>query len=114
MEGESEMLKTYRKISTAIKAANGQPIIKVSGAKGKAIYIVGCREFDEIAVLGTDTSKPSKPVVYAGHVSVGHLNRLGNANWAKADPKWTSTAGQFCLYPGSPTHAKKLHTVVAA
>ncbi len=79
-------LTAYRKFSTAVKKANGQPIIRVGG--GSPLYIVAEKELGsltEIAVLAPYSEKMHSSAI-VGHVTVAHLNRLGNANWATPHP----------------------------
>lgn len=74
-------LKTYKTYSAAQEAANGKPILRI----GQALHIVGCDDLGltEIAIIS-----PSGSV--SGHITMRHLNRLGNGNYAKAHTEWPS------------------------
>ena len=82
------MLKTFKKLSTATTYAEGQPIVRVTH-RGESVYVVGIGSTSEMAVL-TPTDRGSYGV--AGHVTARHLDRLGNANWAKAERPYAFTA----------------------
>ena len=81
-------IRTYRKISSAKAAANGNPIISMSipsdiqGAKDTTIYAVlpnhGGAKFAEFCVIRSDGMK-------TGYVSAGKLDALGNGNWAEGN-----------------------------
>jgi hypothetical protein len=73
-------MKAYKRYGAARKAAEGQPIIRV----GK-LYIVGIDALTEIAVINSVGT-------LAGWVTARHLDRLGNANWAKTSDPCPSTA----------------------
>jgi hypothetical protein len=71
-------MKTFKLYSAALAAAKGGPILRV----GK-LYIVGIEADDEIALIaGSDAGKSAGTIT--GHVTASHLDRLGNANWAKS------------------------------
>jgi hypothetical protein len=64
--------QAFKTLKAAIKHANGGAIVQVG-----SLFIVGIKPLTEIGLLA-----PWKQysVVYAGNVTAGHLNRLGNAN----------------------------------
>jgi hypothetical protein len=67
-----KMAEAYRKYSTAKKNAEGQPVIRVSD-----LYISGVSEIDEISVIAPEGS-------ITAHITMRHLDRLGNGNYAIA------------------------------
>jgi len=70
---EMSKMKAYKKFSTAQKNSEGKLIVRVGD-----LYVVGdFKSYTGIAALNTDGT-------VLGHVTVKHLQRLGNANWAKA------------------------------
>lgn len=76
----SEM-KVYKTFGKAKVEAGNRPIIRL----GK-FYFVGCSAFTECSLIDQKTG------VVCGHVSMKHLNRLGNANWAEAKEVVTDQA----------------------
>lgn len=69
-------MKTFKRFSAALKASNGNPIIRVGD-----LYIVGdINELTSIDLMETNPEKGSAS--YSAHVTCGHLDRLGNANCA--------------------------------
>jgi len=77
-------IKTFRKLSSALKAANGLPIISVrSGATEIFIVIqaddITTLKLAEVTLLANGKNGESGS---AGHVCLNHLDRLGNADWA--------------------------------
>ncbi len=76
-------MQSFKRLSAASKIARqtGGLIVKVG-----ELYIVG--ELDtltEVAVLTPSELPGSTGWNYAGNVSLGHLNRLGNANGAAGE-----------------------------
>lgn len=69
-------MKTFKTYGRAVKASNGQPIIRI----GWHLYVVGIRSLDEVSLIASDNR-------ITGHVTMAHLDRLGNANWAIAKDK---------------------------
>lgn len=76
-------MKTFKRFSAAIKHAESigtQTILKVAD-----LYIVMPADrpegMTEFAVL--TRADGTRGYFYHGHVSVKHLKRLGNANWAQ-------------------------------
>lgn len=63
-------VKAYRSYQRAIAANDGEPIVRFGD-----LYIVGADQFTEVALLEKGTQ--------VAHVSMRHLRRLGNANWAQ-------------------------------
>lgn len=68
-------MKAYRRYSTAVKEAGPTGFIVRIGTASNALY-VPVSDSEEIALI----SMTKKNQV--GHVTVPHLQRLGNANWA--------------------------------
>jgi hypothetical protein len=66
-------MKVFKSWTAAKKAAGDQPIIRI----GK-LLVVGATSTTEVAVINQ-----AGPIT--GHITVGHLDRLGNGNWAKGD-----------------------------
>lgn len=64
------MAKAFKKLSSARLHAEGKPVARVGD-----LYIVGVSGTDEAAVIATDGG-------ISGHVTLLHLDRLGNANYA--------------------------------
>ena len=70
-------MKAFRTYSAAKKAANGQAIVKVGSTGRNSLYIVGdFRSYSEIEIIEPDGA-------IRAHVTMDHLRRLGNANWAE-------------------------------
>lgn len=99
-------MKLYKKYGTAKKAANGQPIMHVSGAG----YLVGgISAMTEVKLI-----TPSGRI--EGHVIMRHLVRLGNGNHAeKGTGRKTTFPGEYHAweramgmagYVGSPAEAE--------
>lgn len=86
-------MKTFRKFSTAKAAADGQPIIRISNG-GDHLYVVMDGD-DNIGVRLTEVGVISPTGYITGHVSLGHLDRLGNANHAKTDNPSTAKNASF-------------------
>lgn len=63
--------RVFKNYTVAKREAKGTPIVKV----GK-FYVIGIAKLDEIAIVENGS--------YKGIVTAGHLNRLGNANWAES------------------------------
>jgi hypothetical protein len=93
-------MKVFKRFSAAIKAANGKPFIQVGGPKGKRLYIVGPDDLHEVSLMATNKRGN---IEYAGHVTLGHLNRLGNANHAMENVNWV---GDCDAFPKSITFCK--------
>jgi len=78
-------MKVYKRYSAAKKAANGEPIIRVGD-----VYLVGVTKnaghCTEIAIMSGEGR-------ITGTVTARNLDRLGNANWAVADPAHLSVSG---------------------
>ena len=71
-------MKAFKRLSAALKASNGNPILRVGD-----LYIVGdINELTSIDLMETNPEKGS--ATYSACVTCGHLDRLGNANWATA------------------------------
>ncbi len=65
-------MKAFKRLSTAQRHSDGRPVIRVGN-----LYIAGqIHSLTEIALLSADG-------YYAGHITAGHLDRLGNANHAE-------------------------------
>jgi len=86
-------MKAYKKLTSAMeyaKSIGASDIIRVGGSQGLYI-VIEAGEWPELCLINADNSHDdgghSRKGVIAGHVSLHHLRRLGNANWAKAHPK---------------------------
>lgn len=75
-------MQTFKKLSSARKAAGTNAIIQIARG-GDSLYIVLDGQ-DEISQRLTEVSVINASGVITGHVTLGHLDRLGNANWAKS------------------------------
>jgi hypothetical protein len=64
-------MKAYKRFSAAKTAAQGTPILRVSNE----LFIVGINSADSVSLIS-----PTGQIT--GHVTLGHLDRLSNANWA--------------------------------
>jgi hypothetical protein len=75
-------MRAFKRYGSAVKAnTDGAPIIKVGG-----IYLV----FDPGEIVNAETTELAvlrrcdrRSYQYSGQVTVRHLTRLGNANWAE-------------------------------
>ena len=82
----AETLKTYRSLKAAAAAAGDAPILKI-GCGAAAVYVVvaagegSAQRCTDVALLGpAEAGQPGHR--YYGYITLGHLNRLGNANHA--------------------------------
>lgn len=67
----TKTVTSYRRYAAAKRAAAGRPIVRVAG-----IYLVAdFADIDQIEVIQYDGH-------ISGHVTLSHLQRLGNANHA--------------------------------
>jgi len=74
-------MKLYKNWNAAFKAANGRPVIKIDN-----LYIVGnINEATQIALLDGKGR-------WAGQITMGGLDRLGNADQAETNQPFGSTA----------------------
>jgi hypothetical protein len=64
---KTKVFKTY---DGAKKASSGLPILRVGN-----LYIIGMKSLDEVTLIDSKGT-------HCGNVTMKHLNRLGNANWA--------------------------------
>lgn len=71
-------IKVFKRYGIAKEQANGQPILRVGCGKN-TLYIVGLDSIDELCVLANDGNG-----AITGHITMKHLDRLGNGNWATA------------------------------
>lgn len=79
------MLKTFKRLSAAQKVAGGRPIIAIrSGAN--VVYLVSDDGLPCIKQTEVELIAPSGAIT--GHITMGHLDRLGNGNWARE--KWSA------------------------
>jgi len=81
------MLKSHKRHSAATKHAGGLPILQISTRSG-TLYVTGFgddvdTQLTRLTVLTGDGRK------HAGTITLGHLNRLGNANHATPAQGWT-------------------------
>lgn len=65
-------MKAFKRYSTALKHANGNPTVRV----GELYIVGGFTRLTEVSVLDGDGK-------YGGYIILGHLDRLGNGNHAK-------------------------------
>jgi len=74
----SEQFKVFKRASAARQAAGNAPYLRV-GMGSKTLYVVGLDNLglDEVAIVA-----PGGTIT--GHVTMRHLDRLGNANHAVA------------------------------
>jgi hypothetical protein len=75
-------VKMFKRLSAAMKAAQGRPFVKIAGT-----YIVIDTDLVGIKITDVSLLVPSQrgdTAGYAGQITMGHLNRLGNANYAEA------------------------------
>lgn len=99
-------MKVIKRYRTAAGAGRGLPILRI-GMGQSALHIIGFRDLidaklSEISVLTSDGAT-------AGNITIGHLDRLGNANHAAPNPRWTLAATSFpnqqCAAP-TPTASR--------
>lgn len=88
-------MKVFRRYSAALKAADGSPVLSIRN-KGETLHIVGFG--DDLSAALTEVSLHRSGI--AGNVTLMHLNRLGNANHAHANPRWLLSCNAF---PDRPT-----------
>jgi hypothetical protein len=75
-------MKIFRRYSAAVKAADGLPVIEISGGKDRLFIVV---EGDLTAVKLTEVGLLTNKGAQAGRITMGHLDRLGNGNYATPD-----------------------------
>jgi hypothetical protein len=73
-------MKTFKRYESALKAAEGKPIIRIMGGKDQELFLV--IESDLTGIKLTEVSIISGNGYITGNVIMGHLDRLGNANHA--------------------------------
>ena len=71
-------MKVYKRYAEALKAAKGQPILRVQTGRG-SLHIVGIAALTEISIINTADGG-----CLSGYISAHHLDRLGNGNHATA------------------------------
>lgn len=76
-------MKPFKSYARATKNAAGKPILKVGN-----LYLVPETD-DLIDIKLTEIELIGPRGHMAGNVTLDHLNRLGNANHAQANPKWS-------------------------
>ncbi len=76
-------MKAFRTYKAAKEAAKGLPILMV-GAGKNALYVAFDHEQDPLGVSLNEVTLINDEGAYCGHVSMRHLDRLGNANYARA------------------------------
>lgn len=67
-------MKTFKRYSAALKHADGKPVLRLA----HNLYIVGLDDHQSIELLDAKGH-------IVGQVTLRHLQRLGNANWADAN-----------------------------
>lgn len=99
-------IQSFKKFSSARKAVAGTqaPIVRIGTAKGQ-LHLTGLdlSGLDTIELLGPDG-------VITATLTLRHLDRLGNANHAAADPKWQIPSTAF---PASPPAREPSLVVIA-
>src|SRR5688500_1154145 len=74
-------MRAYKSYSKAKKAAGDKPILRIGGGVTNEIYVVGeLHPWTGVEIIYKDR--------LTGYVTLSHLERLGNANHAKPNPKW--------------------------
>jgi hypothetical protein len=68
-------MKSYKTYGAAKKAAGQNPIVKIGDLYIVGTTLEGCG-LDEIQLIDTNRH-------IVGNITMRHLNRLGNANWAE-------------------------------
>jgi hypothetical protein len=86
------MLKAYKTYAAALKASqDGERIVRLGERRGHVLFIVGIKETDEIDIISSSEH-------VTGHVTIHHLERLGNANLASPDQNEASAIRARELY----------------
>jgi hypothetical protein len=86
-------MKTFKRASAAKAAANGLPIIRIGLGK-KSVWIV-TDEPDLVGVGLTEVSVIAPDGCVTGFVTLRHLDRLGNANWASCGERQSGGRSAF-------------------
>jgi hypothetical protein len=73
------MIKNYKRYSAARKAANGRPVVKIGSIKAIYCVIDGTEDATKLIEVTLISGKG----MITGHVTLEHLDRLGNANHAQ-------------------------------
>jgi hypothetical protein len=80
-------MQVFKGLSQADKVANGLPILHVNSGMDRLYIVLDCNADDmkrtEVALLAPCEERNRH--VAAGHMMLEHLDRLGNANWAKTE-----------------------------
>lgn len=89
-------IQAYRSLETALQRCNGGPILRVGD-----LYLVGngadgLEAYERIELLGERGR-------VAALVTPRHLDRLGNANHARADHSRDREAGRYFVFPQNGT-----------
>jgi hypothetical protein len=94
--------KVYKRFSKqGVEAAKGRPIVQVGD-----LYLVPTDsstadlQSTEVKILGIPANRATYQ--YAGQITLGHLNRLGNANHAVVMPKWRDRLSVFSNHLTGP------------
>lgn len=100
--GEKAMkAKVFKKLSIAAKHAPNGMLFRLT-VGGETLYIAGpVSSINEVALLQAKEPKDDgefrersdkepwvKSWAIVGSITARHLSRLGNGNWAHADPRW--------------------------
>lgn len=93
-------MKTFRRYSAAKKAANGLPIIRFGSGKNE-IYLVS-EGIDLVGLKISEISLIAPDGYITGHITLSHLDRLGNGNHAFEKTGWT--IDKTC-FPKAPKEA---------
>ena len=82
------MLKTHKTYEAAHKAAKGLPIVRLRG-----LYITGFDDLLQAKLTQVEVIQHEHGVV--AQIGLGHLNRLGNGNYAEPNERWKPRVNIF-------------------
>ena len=90
-------MKSFKRYGTAVKHANGGPIIRVHMGRD-AIYIVGIEQLTSIDLISGDRDSSCSGHI-RGTVTAAHLERLNNANHATTAPAYEHKSIHNAVFP---------------
>lgn len=73
-------MKSFKTARKAHEHANGLPIIRI-GVGRNALFVTGFADLIEAQLTEVTLISPGGGNI-TGHITLGHLERLGNGNWA--------------------------------
>lgn len=73
-------MKIFRTLRAARKFAPDKPIVRIDSGPKTQVFVVVPGDAADQRLCSVDLIAPGG--VITGHVNLGHLDRLGNANWA--------------------------------